>query len=492
MLFNSYEFVFVYLPLVFFGFFALGQWRSGYAARWLALASVFFYGWWNPDFVSLLLASIVFNYGAGRLIARTSGQRQKLALFFAVAANLVLLGVFKYANFFIGIANGAGASLPLLNIVLPLGISFFTFTQIAFLVDVYQRVAREFNFVHYLLFVTWFPHLIAGPVIHHKQVMPQFSMAQTFRPNAESIAVGLTLFAFGLFKKVALADQLAPFANAVFHSASLGVPPMLLTAWLGALAYTLQLYFDFSGYSDMAIGLSRMFNIRLPLNFDSPYKSANIIDFWRRWHMTLSAFLRSYLYIPLGGNRKGKARRYLNLLTTMILGGLWHGSGWNFVFWGALHGIYLVVNHAWHSLTGGAGNSKNPFFLGAGSCLTFVCVVIAWVPFRAPSLAATSAIWRGMAGLNGASLQLADVFPGLPLSPQQSIWWILAGLAIVFLLPNTQQCLAAYAPAYDSVPRRHTIFDWKPSRSMGIATGLVLAAAILLFKKNSPFLYFQF
>jgi len=254
----------------------------------------------------------------------------------------------------------------------------------------------------------------------------------------------------------------------------------------------LQLYFDFSGYSDMAIGLSRMFNVRLPLNFESPYKSANIIDFWRRWHMTLSEFLRGYLYIPLGGNRKGKIRRHMNLLATMILGGLWHGAGWNFLFWGGLHGAYLVINHAWRSVTRSDGVPGAKFTYYCSVAFTFLVVVIAWVPFRALSLSATAAMWRGMAGFNGISLRLADVFPDLPLSPQQCIWWVLAGLCIVFFLPNTQQCLAAYAPAYEKVGSATTAFRWRPNRSMGIATGLVFAMAVMLFKKNSPFLYFQF
>lgn len=491
MLFNSYGFLFVFLPIVFAGFFLIARRLPSLAMPWLAAASLFFYGFWSPPFVLLLLASIGANFGAGLLTARASGSTRKLWLSVAVAANLAVLAVFKYANFFVGIANGAGASLPLLNIVLPLGISFFTFTQIAFLVDVYQGSVREYNFVHYLLFVTWFPHLIAGPVIHHKQVMPQFALARTYRLDIESVCVGLTLFTLGLFKKAVLADQLAPFANAVFGSAAAGTAPMLLTAWLGALAYTLQLYFDFSGYSDMAIGLSRMFNVRLPLNFDSPYKSSNIIEFWRRWHMTLSAFLRSYLYFPLGGNRKGRSRRYVNLFATMVLGGLWHGAGWNFLFWGALHGAYLMVNHAWRAATGSGGPSSR---LGAivGTFLTFVAVVVAWVPFRASSMAAATTIWQGMAGYNGISLHLAQVFPELPLSPQACIGWILLGLGIVFALPNTQQCLSAYAPACDAVRAPNVWLRWRPGRATGIAAGLVLAISIMLFKKNSPFLYFQF
>jgi len=350
MLFNSYEFIFLYFPIVLSGFFFIGKYSYRFAALWLAAASLFFYGWWNPKFVTLLLGSIIFNFAAGYLIAHKKfAAKQKIIFVISIAINLILLGVFKYTNFFIATANTLGVHWSSLDIILPLGISFFTFTQIAYLVDVYKGIAREYNFIHYMLFVTWFPHLIAGPVLHHKQMMPQFASPSIYKPNNESIAVGLTLFSLGLFKKVVLADQFALFANPVFNGAGQGESPMIEKAWFGVLAYTLQLYFDFSGYSDMAIGLSRIFNVKLPLNFNSPYKAANIIDFWRRWHMTLSKFLRDYLYVPLGGNRKGPARRHLNLMVTMLLGGLWHGAGWTFVLWGGLHGLYLVLK----------GTSKN-------------------------------------------------------------------------------------------------------------------------------------
>ena len=306
MLFNSYEFIFAYLSIVLVVFFQVGRKSKHFAALWLAAASLFFYGWWDERYVLLLIASICFNYSAGYLIARFNPSRlSKTLLLCSIAINLFLLGIFKYTNFFITTANSFGANFAQLDIILPLGISFFTFTQIAFIVDVYRRIAKEYNFVHYLLFVTWFPHLIAGPVIHHKQMMPQFGRAETYRPNIESICVGLTLFSLGLFKKVMLADSFAPYANQVFGLAEAGVGPMLFVAWAGVISFALQIYFDFSGYSDMAIGLSRIFNVKLPLNFDSPYKATSIIDFWRRWHMTLSQFLRDYLYVPLGVTAKG-------------------------------------------------------------------------------------------------------------------------------------------------------------------------------------------
>ncbi len=508
MLFNSYEFIFAYLPVVFAGFFLIARHDHRLAALWLAAASLFFYGWWAPTFVLLLLASIVANFGFGHIIGQHASSRYGGPLLaVAITANLLLLGFFKYFNFFISTANSVGAQLPGLDIVLPLGISFFTFTQIAYLVDVRRGVAREYSFIHYLLFVTWFPHLIAGPLLHHKQMMPQFALPETYKPNAESIAVGLTIFSIGLFKKVVLADQFALFSDPVFAAAANDTRPALIEAWIAALAYTLQLYFDFSGYSDMAVGLSRIFNVKLPINFNSPYKAVNIIEFWRRWHITLSTFLRDYLYIPLGGNRHGPARRHANLMATMLLGGLWHGAGWNFVLWGGLHGAFLVINHGWRKLMGSDDAAHGRLVTAASVLLTFILVVIAWVPFRATSLEATLGIWSGMAGFNGISLPVSltgmlerhlsgfVVFSGVPLGASVTVWhalfWLPAGLAIAWFLPNSQEWLSRYAPAWDVV-RGHPRFSWQPSRAMAVAIGVVFAVSVLYFRKNSAFLYFQF
>ena len=409
MLFNSYVFIFAFLPLTLAGFFILGRYKPLLAAAWLTAASLVFYGWWNPVYVWLLAPSVCFNYACGMTIVRAGlrGDRrmQKRMLIFAVTANIAVLGYYKYANFFLASINHvSGAGLTFGEIVLPLGISFFTFTQIAFLADAYYGKAREYNFVHYGLFVTYFPHLIAGPVLHHSEMMPQFGQPATYRFSFENAAVGITIFVIGLFKKVMLADNVGAYAKPVFDAAAAGVELTLLEAWCGALAYTFQLYFDFSGYSDMAIGLSRLFGVVLPLNFHSPYKAVNIIDFWRRWHMTLSRFLRDYLYIPLGGNRKGAARRYLNLMITMALGGLWHGAGWTFVAWGTLHGVYLAVNHGWRTLRGRLGQDlkRSTWWGRACACLlTFIAVVIGWVFFRAADFTAAVAMLKAMAGLNG-------------------------------------------------------------------------------------------
>lgn len=299
------------------------------AKLWLTFTSLVFYGWWNPVYVLLIVASMLFNFWLGRRmgLAVRAGGSAGLWLFWGITANLLLLGYFKYANFFVSnldVVFGTGWTIG--KIVLPLGISFFTFTQIAYLVDVRRGVVCEYDLGDFLLFITFFPHLIAGPIIHHSEMMPQFAEPKTFRFQWENLAVGLAIFSMGLFKKVVIADGLSRHAVKVFDAAAAGQPLYAADAWAGVFSYAFQIYFDFSGYSDMAIALARMFGITLPLNFNSPYKAVNIIEFWRRWHMTLSRFLRDYLYIPLGGNRRGTGRRYLNLILTMVLGGLWHGA----------------------------------------------------------------------------------------------------------------------------------------------------------------------
>src|SRR3984893_13029294 len=401
MLFNSVEFIFGFLPVTALVFFGIARRSHPAAAAWLALASLFFYGWWNWAYVPLLVASAAFNYVCGLHLARfVRARRARSAgalLAFAVGANLLLLGYFKYANFFLGIgASVTGNASAIGQIILPLGISFFTFTQIAFLADVYRGYVKEYNPIHYGLFVTYFPHLIAGPILHHKEIMPQFEDVHTYEPETKNFTIGFLIFLIGLGKKVLLADTFAAYANPVFDAASLNHSVDFASAWAGTLAYTLQIYFDFSGYTDMAVGLSLLFGIRLPINFNSPYKAISIIDFWRRWHMTLSRFLRDYLYIPLGGNRNGPLRRYTNLLVTMLLGGLWHGASWTFVAWGGLHGLYLIVNHAWAAVFPVSHPNRLRALAAGGT--TFMAVVFAWVLFRAPTFRAAANIIQAMVG----------------------------------------------------------------------------------------------
>jgi D-alanyl-lipoteichoic acid acyltransferase DltB (MBOAT superfamily) len=513
VLFNSYPFLLAFLPITIAGFFALGRLDPRLAAAWLVIASLAFYAWWNPLYVGLLLASILFNYAMGAWISTLQsrdggGARTKAVLILAVAGDLGVLAYYKYANFFLdSLASLTGFPLELARVVLPLGISFYTFTQIAFLVDSYRGVAVERNPIHYALFVTYFPHLIAGPILHHAEMMPQFRDPAVYRVRAENFGVGLTIFSIGLFKKVVLADGVALFASPVFANAAQS-PPALFEAWGAALAYTCQLYFDFSGYSDMAIGLSRLFGIQLPLNFDSPYKARNIIDFWRRWHMTLSRFLRDYVYFPLGGNRHGKARRYANLMITMLLGGLWHGAGWTFVAWGGLHGLYLAVNHAWHRVSRknrGSGRLGQWF----ATLLTFVAVVVAWVLFRAPNFETALAILGGMAGQNGAAFPeaVAMHFPslagtlswfGMKFTPGgggdflRMCVWLAILLAIIFLTPNTQQILARYRPGLGAPDPVSCRLSWTPSRGWAVACAIVAAMGFLSLHRVSEFLYYQF
>jgi alginate O-acetyltransferase complex protein AlgI len=421
MLFNSPEFLLAFFPATLLGFFLLARLSTEAAAAWLGAASLVFYGWWSLEAVPLLLGSIGCNFAVSRWLVPTaplSEQARRHLMYGAVATNLALLGFFKYANFFVdnmnaGLGASGGSAVEALSIVLPIGISFYTFTQIAFLVDGWKGKVAERNFSHYLLFVTYFPHLIAGPVLHHSQMMPQFASAQTYRFNPRTVFAGLTIFSVGLAKKVIVADSLADFVNPAFDQAALGETVSFIDGWAAAVGYALQLYFDFSGYSDMAIGISLCFGVQLPINFNSPYRATSIIDFWRRWNISLSTFLRDYLYIPLGGNKLGPVRRHINLFITMVFGGLWHGASWNFVLWGALHGIFLAVNHAWRHFTGAAR------FGIAGRCaawfITFICVCIAWVLFRAADLTTAASIYRGMMGLNGVVLpeQVANLLPFL-------------------------------------------------------------------------------
>lgn len=507
MLFNSYEFLFLFLPVTLAGFFILGGVSHRLAALWLGLASIFFYGYWNPKFVALLLASIGVNFIFGYSISRRRATFDTTWLLTAaVSLNLFLLFYFKYANFFLENLNAvSGSHVPLQAIVLPLGISFFTFTQIAFLVDTHRGKADEADFVNYLLFVTFFPHLIAGPVLHHSQMMPQFRKSAIYRWNSNDVAAGLAIFVLGLAKKVLIADSLSEFSSPVFSAAAQGQQLQLVEAWVGALAYSLQLYFDFSGYSDMAVGLARMFGIRIPINFNSPYKAGNIIEFWRRWHITLSNFLRDYLYFPLGGNRRGPARRYVNLFITMVLGGLWHGANWTFLVWGALHGALLMANHGLHALgirlDRVRGAWASPLRVLA-TAFTFSLVVVAWVFFRAETIGSALSIVDAMTLGHGVSLppELASrlphafsdggFFPVTRLAGSTALPLIGAGLVIVFFLPNTQELVLESRRRWEQLVFRRA--DGVLGLRAGLMLGCILAVSIWSLTRASEFLYFQF
>jgi alginate O-acetyltransferase complex protein AlgI len=478
MLFNSYPFIFLFLPIALAGYFALG--RLGHLAPviWLALASLAFYAVSNWQFVALLLASIAFNYLIGWLLIarRLSNHLRLIVLTAGVTGDLVVLGYFKYAGFLAANLNALFSTGFSVNVLLPVGISFYTFTQIAFLVDAYRGKVARYALPHYALFVTYFPHLIAGPILHHKDMIPQFEAAESKSPNPHLILCGLMIFAIGLFKKTGLADGIQPLVSLAFGP----VTPSFDQAWIGALAYTFQLYFDFSGYSDMAIGISLMFGIFLPLNFSSPYKATSIIDFWRRWHMTLSQFLRDYLYIPLGGNRHGRVLRYVNLMITMVLGGLWHGAAWTFVIWGALHGVYLCINHAWNYF----GPAVAPRFARAADAvalvLTFLSVVIAWVFFRADNMASALSVLSRMADPTQIVFsrgEMADAF------------FVMVYAAVAWFAPNTQEIMG-----YDHANRTvgKTLAAWSRRPMFLYASAAVLAFGILGIQQHSEFIYFRF
>ncbi len=476
MLFNSYAFIFLFLPAVLLGTFALGRLDHLAAVVWLALASLAFYAFGNWQFVPLLVASIAFNYAIGYLLIERKLQpaARRAALITGVGGDLLILGIFKYGGFFAANLNSLFGTSLTVAILLPVGISFYTFTQIAFLVDAYRGNVARYALPHYALFVTYFPHLIAGPILHHRDMIPQFERKEIRRPDAHLILCGTIIFAIGLFKKTCLADGIQPLVALAFGATA---PLSFDRAWIGALAYTYQLYFDFSGYSDMAIGISLMFGVFLPLNFASPYKANSIIDFWRRWHMTLSKFLRDYLYIPLGGNRRGRVLRYVNLMITMLLGGLWHGAAWTFVAWGALHGIYLCINHAWNHFV----PPPPRFALAAkfvGGALTFLAVVVAWVFFRADSFASALTVLSGMANPATVIFGRDEV---------TNILFIAVYAAIVWLAPNTQTLMR-----YDH--ERRTVGAGEiERRSLPLyAAAAALAFGILGIQQHSEFIYFRF
>ena len=499
MLFNSPIFLFAFLPVTVIVFFLMGHWRGGTAARaWLVAASLFFYSWTVPAYFFLLGSSLLCNYYIGRTIEnQPTHRRAKIWLGIGVVFNLTLIGYFKYAGFlvsnFITLFN---LQWQVPSIALPLAISFFTFQQIAFLVNAYWGKSLRPSLLEYVSFVVFFPHLIAGPIVQHSDIIPQFRDERIYRFDLDRLTNGLTIFLLGLAKKVVFADRFGAYADIAFGGASSGALLSLYEAWGAALSYTLQLYFDFSGYSDMAIGLGLIFGINMPQNFNSPYKSHSIIEFWRRWHMTLSRFLREFVYIPLGGNRHGNLRRHSNLLATMLIGGLWHGASWTFVIWGGLHGMYLVINHGWESLSKYIRTS-NPLLQscrrGAALLLTFLCVVIGWVIFRAATLQAAMAVFKGMFGLQGVMLpaDLIGRFPILALlgSPVGRLTFFNDGTNVgfiemtVLLMAGLLVCIKA--------PNVHEMTSrWK--LAMILASFAFVVQRVLYSGQISPFLYFRF
>jgi alginate O-acetyltransferase complex protein AlgI len=511
MLFSSIGFIFGFLPIVLVVFHALiGRGRRDAAKLWLIAASIVFYGNFIPIHLLLLAASTVTNFLVGRRLM-THPTRAMLAL--GLIFNLSMLAVFKYADFVVANVNALFAlGLPQPGIVLPLALSFFTFQKIAYLIDVYREGAPRYSFFDFVLFVVFFPQLIAGPIVHHRQIMPQIAALGLDRDRALDVAVGSTAFVLGLFKKVAIADSLAIYPDTVFAAAGGGVALDLVTAWIGVVAFALQIYFDFSGYSDMALGLGRMFGISLPANFLSPYRATSIIEFWRRWHMTLSAFLRDYLYVPLGGNRHGTLRRYINLWIVMLLGGLWHGANWTFVAWGGLHGLYLSINHGFRRLTLPVRWAR-PWRIVAWA-MTLGAVLLAWVFFRAADFTTAFAMLQAMFGRNGivlpsAAAPLAAVAPGLvrrldisfgglailAAGGPYNLGWLPIAASICLLAPNLADWLSAWqlAIGHPVVERATAVVPaWRPDLGWGLVTGLLLASCVVYQTSAVRFLYFQF
>jgi alginate O-acetyltransferase complex protein AlgI len=517
MLFNSLSFLLVFLPIVSVGFLICRRFGNiGWVFVWLFLCSSVFYGTWEPKYNVLLFGSIAFNYCAALWIART---RSRIVLGLAITGNLVVLAYFKYTNFIVQtFSNLLGIEFHPVAIALPLGISFITFIQIAFLVDVYRKRNDDLGLAKYALFVAYFPHLIAGPIIHHKEVMSQFTNERLKSVSSSDVVAGIAFIVCGLFKKVVIADAMAGYAALAFRLAGQDQPISFFDAWGATLAFTYQIYFDFSGYSDIAIGLSRLFGVRLPVNFDSPYKSTSIIEFWRRWHITLSRFLRDYLYIPLGGNRSGILRRYFNLMVVMFLGGLWHGASWLFVVWGGLHGLYLIINHAFRFLKRRL-EIDSGFFAGAlrlCSLLVFPAVIVSWVFFRAESWSGAEVMLRAMVGHNGILLpERYQALLGPLSSPIMQIFHMKTGALVtfesfkatlslvivtmfVFLLPNSQQLLAPFDSGFPRPVGDTTFLErvlaFRPTpASAVVAAGVGLIVLMTIYSGvPSEFIYFQF
>jgi len=489
MLFNSYEFILLFLPITMIVYFALQRKRLTIVAKcWLLLASLFFYSWWDIKYLPLILCSILFNYAIGGALSEMerTGKRavsRKNILIFALIANIGLLCWFKYMDFFILTANNVtGSHLPLLRIILPLGISFFTITQIAFLIDAYEGLVKERNLLNYALFVTFYPHLLAGPILHHKDMMPQFDRLKNKVLNWKNLYFGCMLFFFGLFKKVIIADTFTPWATAGFNSLE---PLTLVPAWLTSLSYTFQLYFDFSGYSDMAVGIGWMFNISLPINFNSPLKASGMIDFWKRWHISLTNFITTYLYTPIlrAFQKITFTTSLVAIFLSMLISGFWHGAGWTYIIWGGLHGVGLVVNHIWKKK-----KYRMPSFIAW--FLTFNYVNVSFVFFRSKTVGGAMHLLAGMAGLNGVMLDKSlekitflrnaglTFGPWLASIEGNDKTWIfsITALLVVVFCKNSAELVARVRPQFHWLMLLLCIAFW----------------SLFEMNKVSEFLYFQF
>ena len=492
MLFNSQPFILGFLPLALAAVFAAGRLRGTRAALGtLIVASLVFYAWWKPPFVALLAGSVLGNFLIGQRIAGAAragrGRTARRWFILGVVGNLGLLGWFKYAGFLAAtVAALFGRQAPELRIFLPLAISFFTFQQIMYLADRRDPAAPDPGFLGYAAFVAFFPHLIAGPIVRPREIIPQLLSPEMARPRGAPLAEGTTTFLLGLAKKLMLADLFARFADIGFDAAAHGAALSFFSAWYATAAYALQIYFDFAGYSDMAIGLARMLNVRFPINFDSPYKSPDIAAFWRRWHITLGVFLRDFLYIPMGGSRGGAWAQARNLMLTMLACGLWHGAAWRFVLWGGLHGLFLVIHRGFRRAGG-----RLPARLG--QALTLLAVLAAWVPFRAANLTVAGSVLAGLIGLHGIAL------PAMIVAWAPVLGWIARpvpllahlGAARTLSFPEVSACLGLGWGIALAAPPLHELSE--RGRSLALVASFAFTVQALFFAPRVvPFLYFRF
>lgn len=493
MLFSSYEYILFFLPVSFFVYFFLNKKNKTTLSKvWLVASSLFFYSWFNIYYLPILISSVLINYGFGITLSddkvKTSPSTRRVILVLGIFFNISLLGYFKYTDFLIENYNIiSGSSVQPFNLLLPLALSFITFQMIAYLVDAYNGKTRDCSLLTFALFASFFPQQIAGPIVHHSEMMPQFASHSNMHKNYSNIGLGLYIFAIGLFKKVIIADSFAVWADSGFtHQGAFEFHH----AWVTSLSYTFQLYFDFSGYTDMAIGSALLFNIRLPINFNSPYKSLNIQDFWRRWHITLSRFLRDYIYIPFGGNRKGKSRTYMNLFGTFLIGGIWHGASWMFVIWGAMHGGALVIHRLWDKL--GITMPKALAWL-----ITFNFVNLAWIFFRATDLDTATRIIRGMTGMNGMFTTDSSLIPTSSISHLGILFDTASRYIGAYGAIYTLQIVAILA-TFVLITQKNTSqiyaegkqISWPRMAIAGVAAGVAIIAS--LTSTSAIFLYFNF
>lgn len=494
MLFNSYIFIFVFLPITWICWYSLNKLNNkNFVLLFLILASLVFYGYWNPKFVLILIGSIIINHFFARDISRVK-------FIAGIIFNLVLVGYYKYAGF---ILSNVNPQFDLKEIILPLGISFYTFQQIAYLSYIYKNKA-EAQFLKHSLLVTFFPHCIAGPIVYYQEMIPQF--AKKNKKIFENLTIGITIFIIGLFKKTVLADSLGAESTQIFSLVNNGYSPNLLEAWGAVICYTFQIYFDFSGYSDMAVGLARMFGIKFPMNFASPYKATSIIDFWRRWHITLSRFLKDFIYIPLGGNKFGKSRQLANIFITMLIGGFWHGASWMMIIWGAIHGTLLVINRVLIWIKFPETNKT------LSKIIIFFVIVISWVPFRSESIEVMNNMYDGMLGINGIKFPheffflLQNLFTlsydyqgHLKFNDINVFLLTSISLLIVWGFPNTYQWMRKVAPALPTEGYEETyikankiLIAWRPDLLNALVISLMLFFSLIKMNDVSEFIYFQF